>query len=363
MLTKKQVKEIHEHLERAQNPIFFFDNDCDGLCSFLLLQHWLGRGKGVSIKGSASLEKEYFRKISELNADYVFILDKPKVSQEFFDKVNQINLPIVWIDHHALAQEIPDFVNYYNPLVKKKTKKINFLKEESIAEPVTALCYQVTQKKDDLWLAVAGCLSDKFVPKFYSRFFKKYPELCIKSKSAFEILYNSEIGKLALILNFALMDRTTNVVNMLWYLNSAKGPYDVLNENKKNKAMHLRFNQIDKKCKKLMEKAKIIGENCGKILFFQYGGDFSMSAEIANRLSYLFPEKIICVAKIKESKINISVRGENIKEAVEKSVQLLEDATGGGHPNAAGAQINIKDWEKFKETFEQLVIEKNYRKL
>ena len=30
MLTKKQVGEIKEHLDKAQNPLFFFDNDLDG---------------------------------------------------------------------------------------------------------------------------------------------------------------------------------------------------------------------------------------------------------------------------------------------------------------------------------------------
>jgi single-stranded DNA-specific DHH superfamily exonuclease len=38
MLNDKQIDEIREHLEKAQNPLFFFDNDDDGLCSFLLLQ-------------------------------------------------------------------------------------------------------------------------------------------------------------------------------------------------------------------------------------------------------------------------------------------------------------------------------------
>ena len=73
MLTEKQVKEIHEHLEKAQNPIFFFDNDPDGLCSFLLLQRYIERGKGVAIKSFPSLDASYCRKVEELNADYVFI--------------------------------------------------------------------------------------------------------------------------------------------------------------------------------------------------------------------------------------------------------------------------------------------------
>src|SRR4030042_6017595 len=100
MLTEKQIKEIREHLEKAQNPVFFFDNDQDGLCSFLLLRKYTERGKGFPIKTSPALTKDYFRKISEFNSDYVFILDKPEVSKEFFDEIEKVNIPVVWIDHH-----------------------------------------------------------------------------------------------------------------------------------------------------------------------------------------------------------------------------------------------------------------------
>jgi len=155
MLTKKQVSEIREHLEKAQRPIFFFDNDPDGLCSFLLLQRYLGRGKGVSIKSFPELIQDDFRKVHELNADYIFILDKPLVSNGFFDQAEKFNIPVVWIDHHFIDKSgIPGFVNYYNPVFNKKRTE----------EPVTALCYQITGKKEDIWLAVVGCISDHFVP-------------------------------------------------------------------------------------------------------------------------------------------------------------------------------------------------------
>ena len=188
MLTSTQIQEIKEHLEKAQNPVFFFDNDADGLCSFLLLQRYLGRGKGVVVKSFPDLNANYFKKISELNADYVFILDKPVVSGGFWKEVEQINIPVVWIDHHEIQIEIPAFVSYYNPVLN--TPKSN--------EPVSALCFQITNKKDDLWLAVAGSISDKFVPDFYKEFKDNCPDLSVDSdKDAFDILYKSQIGKIA----------------------------------------------------------------------------------------------------------------------------------------------------------------------
>ncbi len=65
MLTEKQVLEIKEHLEKAHTPVFFFDTDQDGLCSFLLLQRFIERGKGVPIRSFPGLNAEYFRNVHE----------------------------------------------------------------------------------------------------------------------------------------------------------------------------------------------------------------------------------------------------------------------------------------------------------
>ncbi len=350
MLTKKQIKEIKEHLEKAQNPLFFFDNDPDGLCAFLLLQRYIGRGKGVPIRSFPELTIDYFRKVEELNADYVFILDKPVVSKEFLEAIKQVNIPVVWIDHHDIdKKEIPSFVHYYNPIFNRG--KTN--------EPVTYLCYKIAEKKEDLWMAVAGCVSDHFIPDFYSEFLKRYLDLGFKTDKPFGILYNSQIGKISRIFSFALKDRTTNVIHMLKYLMQVKSPYEVLDVNPKNKIMHERFNEIDKTYQKLIRKAKAsVTEhrsvypklrNAGAILFFQYSGEMSISADLANQLGYLFPEKMVVVMRVLDVTTSISIRGEKIRGKVLKAIEGLDGATGGGHENAVGAKIKTEDLEEFKE--------------
>ena len=345
MITKKQIKEIREHLEKAQNPIFFFDNDQDGLCSFLLLRRMIGRGKGVPIKVSPKMTVDYFRKINELNPDYIFILDQPDVSKEFFEEVERINLPVVWIDHHKIElKSIPNFVNYYNPLYNKG--KTN--------EPVTDLCFKIANKKEDLWIAVAGCIADSFFPDFYKEFEKKYSDLAINSKSAFEIFYDSGIGRISRIFGAGLKNKTLEVIKMLNYLVKIKSPYEFLDENSKNYFIYERFNEINKKYQKLVKKAKLSADD-SKLLFFKYAGDTSMSADLANRLMYLFPKKFIVVCYIKNSKANVSTRGKNIKKFILKAIEDLDGATGGGHENAVGAQIRVKDLEKFKKNILELI--------
>lgn len=343
MLTEKQKQELREHLDKTQNPVFFFDNDVDGLCSFLILQRYCGKGKGVAVKSFPDLTVDYFKKVQELNADYIFILDKPMVSREFLEKTDQFNIPVVWIDHHDPDIKIPYSVNYYNPCVNNSKNA-----------PTTYLCYQVSEKKEDLWIAVAGSIADKFFPDFYSEFKEKYPDLAIDSNDAFEIRYKSDIGKIIKILGFALMDRTTNVVNMMKFLMKAKTPYEVLEESDENYTMHQRFSQINSKYQKLIGKAEKIKDS-KKLLFFKYSGDLSISSNLADELNFKFPGKIIIVAYVSGMKANISARGKNVRKIILKSVEGFKDSTAGGHEEAVGAKIKAENLEEFKRRIESLI--------
>ena len=100
MLTEKQLTEIREYLDNSRNPIFFFDNDPDGLCSYLLLRRFCGRGKGVIVKSSASVNKQYFSMVERFNSDCIFVLDKPGIDQEFVLEAKDKNIPLLHIDHH-----------------------------------------------------------------------------------------------------------------------------------------------------------------------------------------------------------------------------------------------------------------------
>ena len=346
MITEKQIQEIREHLEKAQNPLFFFDNDNDGLCSFLLLRRFIGRGRGVAIKSFPDLNASYYRKVKELNPDYIFILDKPVVDEKFFEKAKEDGLPIVWIDHHQVEnrKNSRDLVYYYNPFLN-----------DGKNEPVSYLCYKITGRKEDVWLAVVGCVSDSFISDFYSEFLEKYPDLGKKSpKSAFDLLFNSEIGYIARILDFSLKDTTTNVVSMMKFMMQAKGPFDIIQENSHTKQILKRYNEINSRYQILIEKAR--KQAGGKLIFFQYGGNLSLSANIANQLIYEYPDKIIVVVYIKGDVANISLRGgEDIRSLTLKAIEGIEGATGGGHKNATGAKMSVSELPKFKGEVERLV--------
>jgi len=341
MLTKKQISEIKEHLERAQNPLFLFDNDADGLCSALLLQRFIERGKLFPIRSFPDLDVSYFRRVRELDADYIFILDKPLVSEEFLKEAEKFNIPIVWIDHH---EKVPK--SFF-----KNTKNVFYYNPGE--EPVTYLASQVTSKKEDLWLAVAGCISDKFLPDFYRQVREDFPDLLIESDDAYDVYYGSEIGKISKMLNAGLKNTTTKVIEMIKLLMKIKSPLDLANENSRNKFIYERYEHIEERINKLVK--KVNKNESSKLIILEYSGDLSVSSEIANKLHYLFPAKFIVVMYKTEGKVNISGRGENIRDIIAKSIKDLPGSTSGGHRNAVGAKIMVPDLEVFKDSLKSLI--------
>jgi len=347
MLSLDQLKEIRGHLENSQNPLFFFDNDVDGLCSFLILRRSIGRGKGVAIKSYPELSDEYLRKIDELNPDSIFILDKAEVSRKFIERVNEKNLPIIWIDHHE-TKTPKEFVNktyYYNPF--------------PASEPTTYIAYKVYERKEDMWIAMIGCIGEVFMPEFAREFEKENPELFNSKLSAFEALHKTEIGKLVLMLNFGQMDTTTNVINLIKYLFKANNVYDILEENTYTKQLHKRYSELSEFYNKQIKKAEESFDKNSPILFLSYSGETSMSSIIAGKLLFNHPDKLIVVAFTRPDKVNISIRGENAKKITQKVVERIKGLTGGGHEQATGMMVPIDKFEKFKEEIESITNKHN----
>ena len=110
MLTESQMSDIREHLDKAQNPIFFYDNDADGLCSYVLFRKFIDRGKGVVIRSHPNIDVGYTRKIYELNAGVQeFFIDREIISKYKAGQIvrmrNAYNVRIKTIDEYQVTAE------------------------------------------------------------------------------------------------------------------------------------------------------------------------------------------------------------------------------------------------------------------
>ena len=354
MLDEKQILEIKEHLARAQNPVFYYDNDADGLCTFLLFRRFLGRGYGVAIRSYPDLNATYLKKAEQLKADYIFVLDKPVIAKEFLEEADMMQIPVVWIDHHNmnLDEVMKEFSKFKNFHLYNNALSIGGGKNGKIEnEPTSYVAYKITNREEDLWIALIGCIADHYMPDFSAEFSKRYPEFWSKElKKPFDVYYKTEIGRIAVALNFGLKDSISHVVELQNFLISCKNPNEVFLEMETNKTFRAKYDEIRKKYNALLKESKI--SDSGKMIYLIYSGDLSISADLSNELSYLYPEKYIIVAYRKGVITNLSLRGKNVKKVLEKILKKLENATGGGHDDAVGARIRTEDLDRFIKQFE-----------
>ena len=346
MLTSKQLSEIREHLEKAQNPIFLFDNDVDGLCSYVLLRRFTARGKGVAVKSHPNIEVGYAKRVQELNGDYVFVLDRHSLGAEFVSEISSLNLPIVWIDHHDVSLEKHEYENlyHYNPVYGKNKS----------AESTTYLCYSATNRVEDFWIALMGCIADHNLPEDVSIFVDNYPDMWGKKIiDPFQALYTTGIGRLARALSFGLKDSISHVVQLQNFLIACKNPLDLEKDLEANSAFGNKYREILEKYHALLSEAKQVVEN--NLVFFNYSGQMSMSSDLSNELSYLFPKHYVCVSYSLGPNTNISLRGEGVSKILQKMLPSFQDARGGGHANAVGARIKTEDVSRFKDELKSII--------
>ena len=191
-LSHEDIQKIKQELDSCKNPLYFFHDDPDGLASFLLLYSYKKEGHGFVVKSVPKIDIKFVKNVEQYNPDKIFILDIAIVEQEFIDN---IKVQIIWIDHHEPLKR--ENVRYFNPRLKNKKDNT----------PVTYLCHQVTG--NDLWIAMAGCIGDWYLPDFLEKFREKYPDLIdTPAKDPGLIYFSTKMGTLVRIFSFILKGST-----------------------------------------------------------------------------------------------------------------------------------------------------------
>ena len=337
MLTKKEISFIRKELAAAKNPLFIYDDDPDGLSSFLIMYKLHREGHGMVNKMSPKIDIRFMRKVDELNPDKIFVLDVPMIDQEFVDKAKR---PIFHIDHHN-PHNLKK-VHYYNPRIKDKDAYI----------PTSRMAYQVNPK--ELWIATVGCLADYHMPDFIEKFIEKYPHLLPKKTTISDAVYNYPVGKLVRIFSFLLKGPFSEVKKSIKILTRIKTPDEILDcKTSQGKYVYKRFERINKRYESLLKQTKKHVTR-SKILLFPYSeNQWSFTADLSNELSAKYPKKVVIIARKKGNEMKCSLRAKSRIDLALKQALVGINGYGGGHPNACGAVINEEDWDRFLKNFKE----------
>lgn len=333
MTLAQQLEEVREHLLGCSRPLILFDDDPDGLASFLLLYRMVRAGKGMPLKGTIQ-DEMLARRVNEYCPDVVVVLDKPEMSQEFFDDVKA---PCIWIDHHE--PQHAHGVTYINPRMQNKNNNI----------PTSRLCYDISKK--DAWIATIGVVSDWQLPD--DELWSACEEMCREYlprdvKDAPTALFTTKIGELARVFSFNLKGRASDVLSSLKILTRIKEPSELL--EKKNAQARLIMRKYEKllgEYKDLLQRVAV--DKNDPVVLFEYDNDAnSFTVDISNELLHKHPDKLIIIARKSNGSYKCSLRSSKLSlNTILDEILVETGGTGGGHEHACGAVILEDQFERF----------------
>lgn len=331
MLSEKQYADIRKELDDCTRPLFFFHDDPDGVCSFLLFYRYVGDGKGVCVKSTPRVDMKFYSKVEEYQPDKIFVLDLAMIDEEFLAKVK---VPIIWVDHHT-PQDYGK-AKYFNPRVDGN---------DNI--PASYLCYKVVQQ--DMWIGMIGCIGDWFYPDFAEDFKKEYPDLVpSKLNAAQDILFDSKLGEIIMLMSFVLKGKTTDVNKCIKIMTRISNPMDYLNHDLAAiKFLMKKYLPLKKKYDVLLE-AALKKSSEDPILLFLYQADTSLTKELSNNVQHKEPEKLVIICRDKSGEMKCSLRAQKypLSDILEQTLVGI-NGFGGGHEHACGAVIKKEDFGTF----------------
>jgi len=345
----QKLAKIKKRIAEAQKPLIFFHDDCDGICSFLIIDRYFKHPDKsyVIVKSLPSVDKRFITKARTKNPDKIIVLDLARIEQSFLER---IKTEIIWIDHHAVQEPLSQRIHYFNP------------RQFNVNIPVTEIIFNLAEKsKELLWIATIGCIADWHIPYFFNEFIKEYPSLVEKANTTKvdEVIFNSPLGKIIRTITFSLLGKSKEAYPYIEHLRKINSPYELLEpKTKHGKAIIKKYEKINKKYTQLLTKLKkeIQSQLDNPIIVLTYSNEkYSFTKILANELIHLYPEKTIIIAREVKDEMRMSLRSKkiNLKEIIPYALSGIW-GYGGGHENAAGATVKKQDFKLFVQRLTSL---------
>jgi single-stranded DNA-specific DHH superfamily exonuclease len=344
-IPQEQLDDFRQRVLASKRPLFFYDDDADGLCSYLLCFHAReGQALGIRVHSSAALTADYARKIEENQPDLVVVLDKPYIEQQFLE---QVNVPLLWLDHHEAQKKLPANVTYYNPRVG----------DDADNRSTTYWVWKALGRPQDLWIAAVGNISDWQITSVAEEFWKQHPEILSPVGSAPEALFSDKhkFGTLARIVQFNLKGDSAEVRTAIKILSRIESPNELLEHTSpRAKLLFKRYQNVERQYQKMLQEARR-SAGAGRLLHHVYGHlETSLLSEVSNQLIYEYPEKIVFIAREHNGEIKLSIRSATVPvvEAVRSALDGLR-GNAGGHTHACGGNLKAEDFPVFFRRFSE----------
>lgn len=253
---------------------------------------------------------------------------------------------ILILDHHTLYNDI----NAITPLNERVTvvKPQLFSDVEPSRYCSAKLAFDCAMRVVDAtgedWLAAAASIADVATEpwhEFLDQTFKKY------DAAKKDDLFETKLGRVAAIINSALVVDPDRVHECFDTAFQATGPEDVLNSR-----LAECKEVIDRELEVWLQKFTKC-ESYNDLYLFMIEPKYNIKSTLSTVLGLKYPHRTILVMDVADGFVSVSARRGDQKIAVngllEKAIKGFDNANAGGHVPAAGARFPEKYLDEFKK--------------
>ncbi len=344
----KKGKKFIENLDKDSKVLIVSHSDGDGVISAAIISRLLDEKEikkqstqFILARGKEAKEK-IMKKVREKNSNTVIFLDYTP-NQETYKELR--DKKVLTIDHHPGIEE-PENSTYINP-------------QEETPPAASVLCHLLYKKmngeKNTKPWALIGAHSD-------TRIKQSIPTLDLSGEEK-ELYFpsgrlNWGLAEVAGVTVVAYFDKTKAKEVFKHVKKSIEQENPILiQEEKYGETQHL-YDILEKaekqKINKTKNNPKLQVDEEAKLVILPINTELRIKNIIASHLRLKYPGYTIAVRMENGESYMISFRGgkPDLSKAIPAACKGI-NASGGGHPQAAGATISKKDYEEFVENLKK----------
>lgn len=360
---KKTAQRIKRAIKNKEKIVIFADADLDGVVSAVLLKEsvdFLGGDLRVFIsdreKWGYGLSKKAVSVIKKEAPAVLISLDCGISNFQGAQLAKELGFFLIIIDHHKVIEELPEADIILDP--HQKTDKTTFKKLAN-----AGIVYYLTQellkdnfpKKERLFLELTALATvADMVPREEDN--KKILDKGIKYlaspfniglKEAQKEITDDFVEGLVSMLNITPPEKKVNKAYLLLTTEDKKIAKEIVK--------HLKKEVADKKKRTKKEEQKLLKKIEADDHFVLWGGDFEkmLGGKLTSRVMQRFKKSTFLYTTEKSYGLGSvrTIKGDDAIEIMSYCKKHLHSY--GGHPEAAGFQVKLKDVERFREKLKE----------
>lgn len=348
-----------QNLSSDDHIAVIYDADSDGVAAAVIIAKMVQRVRGRGVDLALCREGDDYTvtplmidKLKKKGITKIITVDLALDEDRRCIKTLNKFAELVIIDHHPVY---PQFKGVWSKRILLLKPQLLFGHPDPAKYASAKLCYDLAARAvpvTDLdWLAAIGIIGDCATSLWKDFLHELFDRYALSEK---EDWFNTSLGKISALMASVEAYNTKCISQCFCMLYNATSFTDLVVS-----PLSRYTKPVDREIDLYLKNAPQLGIVSADFLFLEITPKYRIKSALSTLLGQKMKNKTVVVADVSGQIISVSTRRNDytipMNTIIEKAIEGLENARGGGHIPAAAARMDKKDYPLFKKRFLRLI--------